>query len=383
MELASRLRDRLPEIEQAIFSRMVSVADPAEVADPEYVAGLHAAVRTAILHGLTVHDGERSGSEPIPPALLTQARAAARIGVSLDVVLRRYFAGYTALGEFVTQEAERLGQRGAEEARLLVRAQAPLFDRVIAAVTEEHGQEVEDRRRSAEHARVERVRRLLAGDLVDDAELGYELGCHWHLGAVATGPGVLQGFRELAVRFDRRLLLVQPANGTVWAWLGGRRAISTEEVASVVSASWPEERSLAIGEPSHGISGWRLTHRQALAAFPVTTLNGSTAVAYGGIALLAAAVNDDVLASSLQEIYLAPLARGPDRGAAMRQTLRAYFASGGNVSSAAAALGVSRKTVAARLCTAEERLGRSLAACAAEMETALRLQGLSETAAVP
>lgn len=379
MELASRLRERLPEIEETIFARMVSVADPAEVEDPEYVSGLRIAVRTGIQYGLAVAEaGNATSPEAIPAPLLSQARAAARIGISLDVVLRRYFAGYMALGEFVRQEVEKLGPLGAEEARRLARTQAPLFDRLVAAVTEAYRQEVEGRRGSTERALAERVKRLLAGELVDDPGLGYELGARWHLGIGATGPGAPQAIRRLAVKLDRRLLLVQPGGGVVWGWLGGRRKLSCEELEVAMSFSWPEEVILATGEAAHGVTGWRLSHRQALAALPVASRDSRQMVRYRDVALLASALDDELLSRSMNEIYLAPLAVAGDEGATLRQTLRAYFAAGRNVSSAAAGLGVSRKTVNSRLRTIEERVGRSIDACAAEMETALRLQGLFE-----
>jgi DNA-binding PucR family transcriptional regulator len=79
----------------------------------------------------------------------------------------------------------------------------------------------------------------------------------------------------------------------------------------------------------------------------------------------------------LQRLYLDPLAYEKDGGAALRQTLRAYFMAGRHVSSTAAALGVSRQTVAVRLRTIEDRIGRSLDACASEIDTALRMQELS------
>ena len=66
------------------------------------------------------------------------------------------------------------------------------------------------------------------------------------------------------------------------------------------------------------------------------------------------------------------------RSRRLRQTLRAYFASAQNSSAAAALLGVHEHTVAYRLRTIEERLGRPVAARRAELETALRLMELSE-----
>ena len=61
------------------------------------------------------------------------------------------------------------------------------------------------------------------------------------------------------------------------------------------------------------------------------------------------------------------------RSGRLRETLRAYFASGQNASAAAALLGVHEHTVSYRLRTIEERLGRPVTARRAELETALRL----------
>jgi hypothetical protein len=86
--------------------------------------------------------GVHCGSElernppPIPPELLVQARVAARNGIGLNTVLRRYFAGYALLGDFLIEEAHERVQ-GIALKRLL-RLQASLFDGVIAVVSEEH-----------------------------------------------------------------------------------------------------------------------------------------------------------------------------------------------------------------------------------------------------
>lgn len=69
----------------------------------------------------------------------------------------------------------------------------------------------------------------------------------------------------------------------------------------------------------------------------------------------------------------APLADGRDGGLELRKTLRAYFTTGRNITSAASALGVSRQTVGNRLRVIEEKLGRTIESCAPEIEVALRL----------
>ncbi|HUC06994.1 MAG TPA: helix-turn-helix domain-containing protein, partial [Solirubrobacterales bacterium] len=285
-------------------------------------------------------------------------------------------AGYTLLGDFVVGEAKRSGPAGDEESHRYARAQARLFDRLIVAIAQEYAQEERGRSRGVEHARAERVKRLLAGELVEEAELGYELGA-WHLAVVATGPGSLQAFRDVAAKLDRRLLLVRPGKGAVWAWLGGARKVTAGEFAGFTSSSWPEETSLAIGEPAYGVTGWRLTHRQAVAALPILERGSERMVCYSDVALLASALRDEVLSNSLVQTYLAPLAKERDGGVNLRHTLRAYFDAAGNVSSAAAALDVSRQTVNSRLRTIEKRIGRPLRSCAAEVELALRLRSLS------
>jgi DNA-binding PucR family transcriptional regulator len=151
--------------------------------------------------------------------------------------------------------------------------------------------------------------------------------------------------------------------------------MDSEEIGRRAQAmSWPSHVSLVVGEAAEGIEGWRLTHRQALAALPVVLRGRQTFTRYADVSLIASMLRDDILTSSLRELYLDPLTSERDGGATLRRTLRAYFSSERNVSSTAAVLGVSRKTVTNRLHVVDERLGRPLSACTAEMEAALRLQ---------
>jgi DNA-binding PucR family transcriptional regulator len=98
-------------------------------------------------------------------------------------------------------------------------------------------------------------------------------------------------------------------------------------------------------------------------------------VRYGDVALIAAALRDPDLGQFLIETYVGPLER--DR-MAFRETIVAFFGSNWNASSTAAALGVSRQTVASRLRMVEEQLGQPLGQCSAVLETALRLAGLKD-----
>lgn len=375
--LGARLRDRRDEIEQAILTRVHAVSEPVEISDPEYAHGLRDAVSAALDYGLDALERSEERPLPIPAVLLAQARLAARGGVSLDTVLRRYLVGYTLLSDFVIREAEKGDMlRGSSISRLL-RAQAALFDRVVAAVSEEYGREEKGFLRSAGERRADHIRRLLAGELLDTTDLGYDLGIH-HLGIIAIGAGAIEAVRSLPLARSRALLSVCNEEGRVWAWVGSKRSFGSEELGSLASADWPPGITVAIGEPAEGIAGWRLTHRQAAAALPIAVRCARTTVRYADVALLASMLRDELLTTSLRELFLAPLEQDRDGGAVLGQTLRAYFAAGRNASSAASALGVSRRTVTNRLRITEERLGRSVTTDTVEIEAALRLREMDE-----
>jgi hypothetical protein len=370
--LIVRLEAARAEIERTILIRARAVGGPGGTGDPDYAAGLRRAVEAAVGYGLSALGGGLS-DEPIPPPLLLQARHAARNGVSLDTVLRRYSAGYTLLGDFIVREAQQEGSVGGIEVNSLLRSVAGMFDKVVAEIGNEYAREAEAQQRHAERqGKRETVRRLLGGELVDVEQLNYDLDS-WHIGLIATGPQVGEALRLLADGLDRRLLQVSPDEQTAWAWLGGRRKVEAEEVSAVLSSSGLDGARVAIGEPAPQLNGWRLTHQQAGAAIFASRNRAEPVVRYAEVALLASMLQDEVLTASLESLFLAPLNEERDGGVALRGTLRAYFAAQRNVSSAAAALGVTRKTISSRLRAIEERLGRPLDNCAAEMEAALKL----------
>jgi hypothetical protein len=370
--LKARLQARRPELEAAILTRVYGIADPAGIAEQQYVDGLRKAVSAAVGYGLAVIEpGPRRGAPPIPPQLLVQARLAARNGVSLDTVLRRYLSGNTIFADALIEEAKGIALRQSELQRLY-RAQASIFEHLLAAIGEEYAREDRAGSKGNEEHRVQLVERLLAGELLDSSELDYNFD-FWHLGILATGPSADKAVRFLAESLDRALLFVTRSNDLIWAWLGGRRPFEADERRESLNLVTSAHASLAVGEPAEGLPGWRLTHRQATAALPIA-LRGSARVArYAQAPLLAAALQDELLATSLRQLYLDPLRGERDGGAVAMNTLRAYFAASGNASSAAAALGISRRTVGSRLAAIEDRLDLRLDAASAEIETALRL----------
>jgi hypothetical protein len=357
-ELAERLRERRAEIEQAVLTRTFAVSDTGEpldltALDPTYLEGLRAAISAAVDFGLEAIERGEERAPPPPPLLLAQARLAARHRVGLGTVLRRYSAGYALLLDFLAEEAERSGL-GAEQMRRLLRAQAVL-DRLLAAISEEYERE--------------------GAEPLDASGLAYDFQAT-HIAIVASGPGAEQALREVGGGIDANLLAVRRPGEVLWAWLGARRPPEPGELKDLLASAWPEPCALALGEPGEGLAGWRLSHRQARAALAVASRGSERVVRYGEVALLAAALQDELLATSLRKLYLEPLQAERDGGEVLRETLRAYFAAGRNVTSAAAGLGVRRQTVASRLRTIEQRLGCPVDSRASDAEVALRLDRL-------
>ncbi len=374
-ELAGRLRERSAEIEDSVFTRVRALSEPAESEDPEYRAGLRATVAEVVDYALVSIELGEEWAGPIPAAAAAQARMAARAGIRLDTVLRRYAAGDRLIGEFIMDEAARFPN---EVMRQVLHGQGPHVDRLMASVAAEYMEELELMRRSPAQRIAERVQRLLAGDApLDAAALDYEFDA-WHVGLVVTGPRADVAARTLAAGLNRQALVVPRGYDGAWAWLGGRDKLGRDEVERYLAAGVLGEVSLAVGEPRSGLEGWRLTHHEAQAARLVSMRQPRPLVRASEVVLLAAVLRDEHLAKSLQQTYLAPLDEHGDSGLVLRATLRAYFEAGFNAATAAAALEVDRHTVQRRLRKVEEALGRLLHSCHAELAVALRLEELGE-----
>lgn len=373
LELVARLRGRLSEIEEAISARARTLAEPEAEEDPEYVAGLRSTVAESLDFALDHIERGEDWTGPIPSTAAAQARRSARTGVRLDTVLRRYAAGDRLLGDFIMDEADRFPSQAL---RQVLRVHGPQVDRLMAAVATEYMDEVGRMKRSPTQRLAERVQRLVAGETPADVG-GFDYAFDaWHLGMIVKGAKAETDVRALATRLDCRVLAVSRGSGIVWAWLGARRPVATPDIERLLDEGVAGSASLALGEPRHGLEGWRLTHREAQAAQEVMLRKPQRLTRARDVILVAAVLRDDALAKSLFETYLAPLEGHGESGAVLRETLRAYFSAGLNAATAAAALAVDRHTVQRRLRKVEEALGRLLPDCHAELVVALSLDEL-------
>jgi hypothetical protein len=368
--LALRLRERRVELEQAILTRIRASAPIDENAEPEYRHGLQAAIRAAIEHSLlSIELGQRE-IPPTPLALLLQARLAARHGVPVGTVLRRYTLGSNQISDFIVAEAEGDERLNGKQLREALGGLAAVLEHVLRELEEEYAREPQQRLDSSDARLARRIKRCLAGEIVDISDLNYNLEGH-HVGIVAEGDDAHAALRSFASAIDGRLLSVRPQQTLVWAWLGTREKVDYAQFYGWVNSNWPPHLPLALGEPGLGRSGWTLTHDQANEAFPFA-LRELRTVRYSDVALKAAVERDAVATASLRQLY-AQLEQDGDRGERLRATLRAYLAAGRNGASAAAELGLTRQTVSNRLRLVEKQLGRSLTVDTADIELALWL----------
>ncbi len=400
----ARLRAREGGFIGLIFARVSGDAfGGAGGGDARYVAGLREAVAAAVGHVLEAIELGDTEATAVPGAVLVQARRAARAGVGLETVLRRYVAGHTLLGELVVEEVGRRSvPGGGEMLGEIARVQLGVLDRLLVAIAAEYGRELQGEDGSSGRRLFERVRDLLeedgegegegedgdgdVGGVVGreggerDAGLGYALD-GWHLGLIARGARAREAVLGFAGVLERPLLCVSDEDEVVWGWVGGRTVPGRSELDRALGLLGSIEGVVcACGEPARGIAGWRRTHRQAQAALSVALRRPRPVTRYAEVALLASALGDEALAGALVQAYIAPLEGPGDRGAVLCETLRAYLRAQRSPSAAAAALSVARTTVENRLRTIEERLGRSLYEGCSELEIALALQELGITA---
>jgi hypothetical protein len=380
------LRSRQLEIEQAVYARIQKdVPDPVGDENPEYQAGLLETVKAVVNYSLQTIEHGRVAA-PIPPAAAAQARRAARAGVSLGTIQRRYFAGHGELGDFMALAAEGIGlSNNGHVLQHLRRMQETVLAHIAASIEEEYTHESELVARPFEQRRAHTVQKLLAGETVDQAhidELDYQLHAYWHLGVIVTGAETNEILVQLRQGLERKLLQVPCGDDTVWAWFGGQHELAVSDVERQLSGNGHTDSRLVIGGSRRGLDGWRQTHREARDALVVALRTpGKVVVRYADSPLFAAAVQNDTLVRWLED-FLAPVRSYKGGGLDLLQTLRALIDKECNRRAAATMLDIDRHTVESHLRTAEELLGRTLPTCLPELDVALRLEELDRAMTV-
>jgi hypothetical protein len=372
--IAERLRSRQTQIEEAIFDHLRStVPDPGGDGEPEYEKGLRVAVTAGVDYSLAVIEHGEERSDPVPAALVAQARRAARSGVSIETVMRRVTIAERLIKKFAIEEAGDLPARVFDQVLSVL---GMTIDRLTRILAEEYNRERERVTSSPDQRRIKLVQRLLVEDIdpLELKELDYEVCFPWHIGVIAIGAETGEILERVRATLRCKLLSVPSGDGTVWAWLGGHTKLAISvEFRRTVSANGRVDASLAVGEPRVGLEGWRETHREAQTALPIAC-HESGFTHCSDVLPVAAALQSKAIIRMYESIYILPMGKLHKGGQPARDALRAYFRHGRNFSSAASALDATRGKVEHHMNEARRVLGDSFNLTG--LEVALRLEEL-------
>ncbi|WP_188835740.1 PucR family transcriptional regulator [Flexivirga endophytica] len=376
--LAAAVQQRIPDLVAQIEREVIEqVPEFHSRDDPVLLESERPSIDAALT---SIVDGLASGRrvpEGASDAALREARAVAQSGIELQVLLRTYRLGQAITWNAILEEALALVP---EEHRLTVLRQASdyhyawndaVMEGVVAAYQAEHKAyffRSQDRKRRAI------VNDLLRGVPTETEELGYNLRVA-HLGLVAWGSSPEANIRAIAATLKSRVLTVSGTSGTVLGWLDASALRNAQEAEPEVFTTLPSTH-VAVGEIASGIEGFRRSHRQAWQAYRVGRFRPRAVVRYPDVALEALVLKDRQMMRDFVARELRGLDEPEARTELLRETLKAYFASGQNAASTAAAIHVHERTVAYRLRSIEQRLEVSITSRRDEIAVALRLADL-------
>jgi DNA-binding PucR family transcriptional regulator len=218
-----------------------------------------------------------------------------------------------------------------------------------------------------------------------EATLGYRLR-QYHVGLVCWA-GDATAAVDNVTRLEHAISLVAAKvagsgdpvflprdESSAWAWLPlGIRDRFDAAAAGTVGPD--DDIHFAFGDAVKGVTGFRLTHRQALAAQAVTLAAGSLpprVVTFSEVAPVAMMLGSPDLLRAWVLATLGGLATDDEPHARLRDTLLVFLQSGGSYKATAEQLVLHKNTVQYRIRKAEESLGRPAAGNRHDVELALQ-----------
>ncbi len=327
-----------------------------------------------------------------PAAALEYARRRAQHGTPLTALLRAYRLGHTCFADWLLKELA----RQTSDAPMLTAATLGMSEivagyvdqtseEIVAAYTRER--ETWLRNRSA--ARAARIRDLLSGQRINvsatEATLGYRLR-QYHLGLVCWAGDATAAVDNIT-RLEHAIIHVAAKaacsgdpvflprdESGAWAWLPlGIR--DTFDAAQASTADVDGDIHFAFGDAAKGTAGFRLTHRQAIAAQAVALAAGPPpprAVAFSEVAPVAMMLGSPELLRAWVLSTLSGLAADDEHHARLRDTLLIFLQTGGSYKATAERLVLHKNTVQYRIRKAEESIGRPVGEDRPDVELALR-----------
>jgi hypothetical protein len=327
-----------------------------------------------------------------PAASLEYARRRAQRGTPLTALLRTYRLGHTCFSDWLLKELA----RQSDDAGTITAATLSM-SRIVAGYVDQTSEEIvaaytrerERWLRNRGAARAARIRELLSGERVNvsatEATLGYRLR-QYHVGLVCWAGDATAAVDNVS-RLEHAISLVAAKvagvgdpvflprdESSAWAWLplGIRDSL---DVAAASTVDPDADIHFAFGDAVKGVTGFRLTHRQALAAQAVALAAGPSApqvVTFSEVAPVAMMLGSPDLLRAWVLATLGDLATDDEPHARLRDTLQVFLQSGGSYKATAEQMVLHKNTVQYRIRKAEENLGRPGAGNRHDVELALQ-----------
>jgi hypothetical protein len=327
-----------------------------------------------------------------PAAAVEYARRLAQRGAPLTALLRAYRVGHACFSDrLLTELAQQAGDAGMISAATLGMSKivAGYIDQTSEEMVAAYTQERENWLRNRSAARTARIRDLLSGERIDvaaaEVTLGYRLR-QYHVGVVCwvgdaagAGAGITRlehavGHLAAQAACSGEPLFVPWDESSAWAWLPlGMRDIF--DAATAGTAGLDNDIHFAFGDAARGTAGFRLTHRQAVAAQAVALAAGpprARVVAFREVAPVAMMLGSPELLRAWVLATLAGLADDDEHHARLRETLLVFLQTGGSYKTTAERLILHKNTVQYRIHKAEESLGRPVGNNRHDVELALQ-----------
>jgi hypothetical protein len=383
----------------------VMLADRARIAlseiytDPEAVEANRASTEESVR---ALADAIVSGADPrpveLPAPTIAYAQASARQGIPAGPLLRNYRVAHAAMWEWAVGELAQRAEGVEEYQRAIAICSEWMFayiDAALIVAEEVYSHERERFARSAAAVRSQQIEAILdqrEGDPhAAGSRLRYALDrehigvCAWLDRAPAAGDSlaVLESVVfEMAHALGVDGALLHPLGLLDAAgWVSSDAGL---DPSSLDGLRLDTERfggaRIAVGEPAHGIAGFRSSHLESLQARRVATLSerpSGSVTRYGLVALQALAASDIDQARAFVGRELGALTADDDTSRRLAATLRVYLDEHASRSRAAKRLGIHENTISYRIRQAEEILGRSVDEETLDLRVALALAAMT------
>lgn len=310
----------------------------------------------------------------------------AQHGYSLPVIFQIYTAGEQAVWEFITDSVKKVQPDGLGEAAALVHfwtRSSTWFDRSVEQSVSIYQEEVERIRQGDAARRLEVVRDVVSGRIIDPREASARLGGHpvspyqtaivLHTKEDARIADLPQAAAEMTSALGlRQPLIVHPGGRNLWAWVSSAEEPDLGRLRSC--SEWLQERQViaTVGASAPGIDGFCSSHNDALATLKVCLLGETAAPVtfFADVELMTLVGNTAAMRRFVHRI-LGRLAATDDQAERLRATVHALLSTG-SVEAAAKHLSVHKNTVRYRIERAEELMGRRVGDGPTEIDMALR-----------